>query len=70
MPLHVKEMEELIKLNCRPKTVIFDVNVVGGTLIPIESTSLLLAGLQTSAIWLAPVVISAAGIGIVLVRRK
>jgi len=44
--------------------------VIGGEIIPIEATSLLLAGLQTSAIWLAPVVISAVGIGLVLVRRR
>lgn len=43
--------------------------VIGGEIIPIESTTLLLAGLQTSAIWLAPVVVSAVGIGLVLVRR-
>ncbi len=44
--------------------------LVGGELLPIDSTALMLAGLQTSAIWLAPVVISVVGIGLVLVKRK
>ena len=43
---------------------------IGGEIIPIESTSLLLAGVQTSAAWLIPVVLTAAGVGFVLVRRK
>lgn len=42
---------------------------VGGKIIPIESTSLLLAGVQSTT-WLIPVILSAAGIGLVLVRRK
>ena len=42
---------------------------VGGRIIQIESTSLLLAGAQSST-WLIPVILSAAGIGLVLVRRK
>jgi len=44
--------------------------MVGGEIIPIESTALLLAGLQTSAVWILPVIFSAAGIGLVLLRRK
>jgi hypothetical protein len=42
---------------------------IGGEIIPIESTSLLLAGAQSTS-WLIPIVISAVGIGLVLVRRK
>ena len=44
--------------------------VIGGTIISIDSTALMVAGLQGSAFWLIPVVISAAGIGLVLVKRK
>lgn len=47
-----------------------DEAIVGGELLSINSAALLLAGLQTSAIWLAPVVISAVGISLVLIRRK
>jgi len=42
---------------------------VGGQIVPIESTALLLAGAQSTT-WLIPLVLSAAGIGLVLVRRK
>jgi len=43
---------------------------VSGTSIPTETSALLLAGSQLTISWLIPVIISAAGIGIVLVRRK
>jgi hypothetical protein len=42
---------------------------VGGTLIPIEATSLVLANLQTNLLWLVPILVSAVGIGIVATRR-
>lgn len=42
---------------------------VGGTLIPIDKTSLLLAGAQSFS-WMIPVVLSIVGIGLVLVKRK
>jgi len=41
---------------------------VGGELIPIETTSLLLASAQTFS-WMIPVVLSAVGIGIVIARK-
>jgi len=43
---------------------------IGGTFIPIEQTSLILAGAQMTASWLVPVIVSAVGIGLVLVRRN
>jgi len=43
--------------------------LVGGTIIPIDTTSLLLAGAQMTAVWLIPVVVAAIGIGLVLSRR-
>lgn len=42
--------------------------LVGGELIPIETTSLLLAGTQTFS-WMIPVIVSAVGIGIVIARK-
>ena len=36
-------------------TISFDDEVVGGELLPIDSTTLMLAGLQSSAIWMLPV---------------
>ncbi len=44
-------------------------NVVGGEIIPIESTSLILAGVQTFS-WMIPVVLSVLGIGLFVVSRK
>ena len=44
-------------------------DVIGGELIPIESTTLLLAGAQTFS-WMIPVVLSVLGIGLFVVSRK
>jgi len=43
--------------------------VVGGTLIPIDATSLILAGAQSFS-WMIPVVLSVLGIGLFVVSRK
>lgn len=43
--------------------------MVGGELLPIETTSLLLAGAQTFS-WMIPVTLSVLGIGLVLARKK
>ena len=42
---------------------------VGGELIPIETTSLILAGAQPFS-WMIPLVLSVLGIGLFVVRRK
>jgi len=42
---------------------------VGGELIPLDTTSLLLAGTQMNAAWMIPVIVSAIGIGIVIARK-
>jgi len=42
---------------------------VGGELIPLDTSALLLAGAQMNAAWLIPVIVAAAGIGIVLSRK-
>jgi len=44
-------------------------DVVGGELIPIQTTSLLLAGAQSFS-WMIPVVLSGIGIGLFVVSRK
>ncbi len=43
---------------------------VGGELIPIDSTALVLAGLQTSAIWMLPVLAGAAGAGAYYIKTR
>jgi len=42
---------------------------VGGELLPIDTTSLLLAGTYTTASWMIPVIIAAAGFGILIARK-
>jgi len=42
---------------------------VGGELIPLDTSSLLLAGAQMNAAWMIPVIVSAIGIGIVILRK-
>jgi len=50
--------------------IVFNVpGAVGGTLIPIDATSLLLAGTQMTASWMIPAIIAAIGIGIVIARK-
>ena len=43
--------------------------VVGGHMIPVDSTALMLAGTQNTAVWLIPVLVSAIGFGIVILRK-
>jgi hypothetical protein len=43
---------------------------VGGTLIPIDSVSLILSGAQLTVSWMIPVIVSALGIGLVFVRKS
>jgi len=42
---------------------------VGGDIIPIDTTSLLLAGTYSTAAWMIPVIVSGIGIGIVIARK-
>jgi len=52
---------------------VFDTGIllcpVGGELIPLDSTMVLVAGTQTTAAWMIPVIVSAIGIGIVIARK-
>lgn len=43
---------------------------VGGEYLPINTTALLLAGVQTNLAWLLPVILSIVGIGLFVVSRK
>lgn len=43
--------------------------VVGGELFPINTTTLLVAGIQTNAAWMIPVMVSAIGFAIVIARK-
>ncbi len=43
--------------------------LVGGSLVPIDTTSLLLAGTQMTASWMIPVIVAGIGIAIVIARK-
>jgi len=47
----------------------FGRSAVGGEMIPLDSTMVLVAGSQTTAAWMIPVIVSAIGIGIVIARK-
>ena len=51
-------------------TEIVLVAIVGGEFLPIDSTALVLAGLQSSAIWMLPVLAGAAGVGAYYIRTR
>jgi len=68
-------VEIRINANGAPQsfTVHFDLNVVhsiAGEILPIDSTALFLAGMQSSALWLIPSVVGIAGVGFYVVRAK
>jgi len=42
---------------------------VGGELIPLDTTMVLVAGTHSVASWMIPVLVSAVGIGIVIARK-
>jgi len=63
------DQEQLIEVTT-PEIIIN--GPVGGELIPIDSTALVLAGLQTSAIWMLPVLAGVAGsaFGILYIKSR
>ncbi len=52
-----------------PIVPIASICLVGGTLVPIDSTALLLVGAQMTAAWMIPVIIAGIGIAIVIARK-
>ncbi len=48
----------------------FPSDFVGGELIPLDTTALLLAGAQMNAAWMVPIIVSAAGIGLLIQAQK
>jgi len=47
-----------------------DDDIIGGEFLPIDSTALLLAGLQSSAIWMLPLLAGAAGVGAYYIKTR
>ena len=56
------------KLSLAGRTLTPD--AIGGEIIPIETTVLLLAGAQTSALWMLPLLGGAAGIATIYIKKK
>jgi len=57
----------------QPVTVVVQLettHTIGGELLPIDSTALLLAGIQSSAIWMLPVLVGAAGVGAFYIKTR
>ena len=44
-------------------------SAIGGDIVPLDTTMVLVAGAQSSAAWMIPVLVSAIGIGIVIARK-
>ena len=44
--------------------------VIGGEIIPINTTALLLAGVQSISMWMIPVILAGAGIGVFVIKRR
>ena len=53
-----------------PWGIAFDDQAVGGISIPIDNSALLLAGVQSVSMWMIPVVLAGAGIGIFVIKRR
>jgi len=58
------------ELLCTLATKVIIGPVVGGINIPIDTSSLLLAGVQSISMWMIPVVIAGVGIGIFVIKRR
>ena len=53
----------------RPEKSRTQTQPVGGEIIPIETTSLLIASVQTNLAWIVPVVLASAGVTAYKLRR-
>ena len=65
-----------ISFTCAISTIDFDAlwsmgqQTVGGEFLPIDSTALMLAGLQSSAIWMLPVLAGTVGVGAFYIKSR
>jgi len=44
--------------------------VIGGEILPLDTTALLLAGVQSISMWMIPVVAAGVGIGVFVIKRR
>jgi len=68
--LYVKEVGTSDSGDLLLQQIKAEVDVIGGTGISTDETPLLLAGAQTNAYWIIPIVVSVIVIGIITVRRQ
>ena len=47
-----------------------DIQVIGGSILPLDTTALLLAGAQSISMWMIPVILSGIGIGVFVIKRR
>jgi len=59
----------IIQENSKLKETNTPTKLVGGKILQLDKAALLIAGVQTNLAWLIPVLL-AAGIGLVLVKRR
>jgi len=45
-------------------------SIIGGTLVSIDTTTLLLAGAQSISLWMIPVVAAGVGVGVFVIKRR
>ncbi len=58
-----------LAFDCTGQLLLDSTPTVGGELLPIDTTALLVAGVQANALWLIPAIEAATGIGIVIARK-
>jgi len=51
-------------------SIIFTTIPIGGELLPLDTTALLLAGVQSVSMWMIPVVVAGIGIGVFVIKRR
>ncbi len=51
-------------------TALMCLNAVGGELFPIDTTSMILAGTQNTVSWMIPIIVAAAGFGLIIQTQK
>ena len=51
-------------------TETFNERIVGGSFVPIDQSALLLAGVQSISMWMIPVLLAGAGVGLFVIKRR
>jgi len=73
--LYLDQFDQITSIDPDPATQVCIIakkvtEMIGGELLPIDTTALLLAGMQTNLAWIVPIALSVVGIGVILVKKK